>query len=374
MKKQRIARSAAAGILIILIACALPAVMNREASIPGLSEPERTLLRIWVVNAPGGGQAWLKGQLKAFEKQHPGISTYLRNVAVTELNAPGVVPPDVLLYMPGDLSTPQEAVVPLTGAVTQRDTGFLREPLLRCGRLQGQQYGLPLCWGAWALCIDSALEPGSAQTPAPTTLLGRPASTVSQAVTEAPGYPLDAASSAACPLQAPGGTALFTLGLLLEKQPPLPETFATLTSSDVYRSFQARQCATAMLTSGQVTAFEGIVSGGSGFPFRVMTAQEVITDQVWLASITPGAPAEAASLLAHLTNSEAQRALSAQGLHTVRDDLMLYAAGVPAALEAAAARSLTAINAYVSPEMLHQAAWQYFKGKLSLSDALLPLL
>ncbi len=372
MKKYpwgRLALAAACMLLLGLALWLLPQ-MTGSARIPGLTAKDRTLLRIWTINAPGGGQAWLKKQLRQFEKQHPGVSTYLRNVAAEELSNPESLPPDIVLYMPGDLTAPDDHFLPISGEMTD----LLREELLRCGRWKGQQYGLPLCYGAWVLAIDGTLEPGSAVTPAPTTLLGKPAATASAGAMPEPGYPLEAAAQAACALQSPGGTALFTLGLLLEDLPPLPDSFGSLSASEVYSAFQGRKCATAMLTTGQATAFFAQVSGSSSFPFRLMAAQEIITDQVWLASVTPDAPPEAALLLSHLASAEGQKALSGQGLHTVRRDLTLYAAGISATVEQAARQSLSAINAYLPPEDTAHAAWQFFQGRTTLSEALLPLL
>ena len=375
--KHRLKRGIIAAVCTLLLigtGLALPGLMENSGDIPGLGTADRVLLRIWVVDAPGGGQAWLKEQLRAFEKTNPGVSTYLRTVSAEELTNPEAILPDVVLYLPGSLTDPQELFLPLSGEAVGRETSALREALLRCGRWQGQQYGLPLCWGAWVLCIDSALEPGSALTPAPTTLLGKPAATAAPDATAEPGYPLTAANQADCALQSPGGAALFTLSLLLEELPALPEGFGTLTSGEVYTAFQQRQCATAMLTTGQETAFSALVSGGGGFPFRTMVPDEIITDQVWLASVTADAPPEAALLLAHLTSTGAQQALSGQGLHTVRDDLTLYAAGTAARVEQAAHRALSVINAYMDREQVQSAAWQVLQGTLPLSDALLPLL
>ena len=374
--KRRLGKGLAAAACTLLLVAAvlmLPGLMTNNADIPGLTKDDRVLLRIWAVDAPGGGQAWLKAQLRAFEKQHPGVSTYLRTVSAGELTDPEAILPDVVLYMPGSLTDPQTLFLPLSGDMATRETSAIREELLRCGRWQTQQYGLPLCWGGWVLAIDSALEPGSATTPAPTTLLGRPAAT-QPASTAEPGYPLDAAAQAACALQSPGGAALLTLGLLLEEHPPLPEGFGTMSSAEVYSAFQRRECATAMLTTGQETAFASLVSGVSGFPYRTMVADEVITDQVWLASVTADAPKEAALLLSYLASSEAQKGLSAQGLHTVRSDLTLYAAGTPARVEQAGRKALSAINAYIPQSEAASAAWQFFQGRMSLTEALIPLL
>lgn len=364
---RRLLAPLALGAIAVLV-LSLPAILSREQRVPGLDAEDRTLLRIWVTNAPGGAQSWLTEALRAFEKQHPGVMTYLRTVSPEDLTAPDAVLPDVTLYMPGDVTAPETLFTPLSGSLTAQ------ESLLRCGRWQGMQYGLPLCWGAWVLAIDGALDPGSASTPAPTTLLGYAAAT--PGVTAAPGYPLEAAARADCPLQAPGGAALFALSCLLrpEERPPLPEGFASQTAAQVYGAFQARKAATAMLTTGQVTALTSLASAGKAFSFRVMVPGEVITDQVWLASLTPDAPEEAASLLAFLTSREAQTLLSHQGLHTVRDDLTLYAADVPCQVEQAGRRALTALNAYLSRQEAASAAWRAFQGTMGLSEALMPLI
>ena len=372
-RKRRAAITALCAGILLLALWGVPRLTGRQAP-PGLAAEERVLLRIWAVGAPGGGQAWLKEQLRAFEKQHPGTSSWLRTVPAEELTAPDVVLPDVVLYMPGDVSAPDQFFLPLSGEMTTRSSGLLREELLRCGRWQNQQYGLPLCWSAWVLAIDSALEPGSAVTPAPTTLLGKPAAVPQASATPEPGYPLAAARSADCAIQAPGGAALFTLGTMLADYPPLPESFGTLSASEVYEAFQRRQCASAMLTTGQIAAFSGIVSGGGGFPFRVMIPEEIFTDQVWLASVTADAPPEAALLLSFLVSPSAQKELPAQALHTVRRDLTLYATGISAGVEKAGHDALTAINAYISAEEVRSAAWQFFHSRLSLDEALLPLM
>lgn len=374
MNRNRRAAITALCIGILLLALwGVPRLTGQQPP-PGLAAEDRVLLRIWTVNSPGGGQAWLKTQLRAFEKQHPGTSTWLRTVTAEELATPETVLPDVVLYMPGDIAEPDQHFLPLSGEMTARGSTLLREELLRCGRWRNQQYGLPLCWSTWVLAIDSALEPGSAVTPAPTTLLGRPAASSQASSTPEPGYPLAAAAVAECAIQAPGGAALFTLGTMLADYPPLPESFGMLSSSEVYAAFQRRQCASAMLTTGQIAAFSGIVYGGGGFPFRVMTPEEIITDQVWLASVTADAPPEAALLLSFLASTSAQKELPAQALHTVRQDLTLYAAGTSAVVEKVALESLTAINAYLPAEAIQAAAWQFFNSRLSLDEALLPLL
>ncbi|MCH5287858.1 MAG: hypothetical protein J1E43_10575 [Christensenellaceae bacterium] len=358
--------------LAILLAAALvlltPPLFSRQMAPRLPRAADRTLLRVWVTSSIGGGQAWLKEQLKAWEKRNPGVMTYLRTVSPEEIAEEGAVLPDVILYMPGDFAAPEEIFSPLSGELNAR------ESLLRAGKWRNQQYGLPLCYGAWVLAIDSAIEPGSAATPAPTTLLGRPAATDPAQATEEPGFPLEAASRAEVALQAPAGCGLFSLLSLLEERPALPDDFASLTAAEVYSGFLARKYASALLTTGQLTALTSLTASGSGFPFRVLAPREVITDQVWFGSVVEGASGEAASLLAYLTGTEAQRALTKQGLHTVREDLRLYAVGPEAQVETAAGRSLTAINAYIPATDVQAAAWQVFTGREDISGGLLPLL
>jgi len=347
--------------LICIVALALTGVILWQAMLvrpqqehlPGAESAQRQLIRIWVCSSVGGGESWLRECLKTWEKQNPGAMTFLRTVSPEEIAREDAVLPDMLLYTPGSITAPQEFFAPLS------NVSGIREPLLRAGRWQMQQYGLPLCYAGYALAIDSSAEPHLAVIPAPTTMLGKPAATADPQATATPGMPENIT-----PL-APKGCGLFTLGCLMEQQPPLE---GTLTTGEVYRQFQARQSPAALLTTGQITALQSV------FPFRVMTPGEVITDQVWLASVFPKADESAADLLAYLTSAECQKKLTQQGLYTAREDLRLYATGTEGLMEAAAARALTAINAYIPAVDVETAAWQYIHDQVGLSEALLPLL
>ena len=360
MKPRRLFIAAA----LLCAALALAAFGRMREEVPGLSGHGRTLLRIWITGSPGGGQAWLTEQLRAFSRQHPGVMTRVRIVAPQELTARDTVLPDVVLFMPGDVTDPSALFTPLGGEWP------LREPLIAAGRMDGVQYAIPLCWGGWTLAIDSALDPVPAATPAPTTLLGRPAAT--SAPTESPGYPLQAASAADVPLLSPGGAALLALSNLLpaDSRPPLPEDFAHLSPAEVYAAFRERRCATAMLTTGQIAAFSALTSAGKGFPFRVLVPDQVATDQLMMAAVTADAPPQAGALLRFLVGDPAQQALTSQALHTVRDDLTLYAAGVPGEVEQAAQRQLRAANAFLPREEAHALAWQAFTGAIPPQQAL----
>lgn len=367
MKKLRRLTMIVSLLAITALLYFLPAAWESNTNIPGLQEKERRLLRIWVTGSPGGAQAWLAQQLRAYEKQHPGLTTHLRIVSPEEVSSPGTVLPDVILHMPGDFTDPAALFTPATAQT------ILRPPLTDACVWQGEAYALPVCWSAWVLAVDSALEPGTEVTPAPTTLLGRPAAT--SPPTEPPGYPLKAASAAACALQSPGGAALMTLASLLpeDARPPLPADLAQLSPAEVFAAFQSHRCATAMLTTGQATALMSALSAGKGFPCRFIIPDTIITDQLWLASLTPDASEDAARLVAFLLTEEAQSELYSQGLYTVRDDLRLYAAGFPASVEVAAQQGLQAVNAYLPRTEAAAIAWQAFQGARSFADALASL-
>lgn len=336
-------------------------------AVPLKDTAPRQLLRIWNVSSIGGSDAWLKKQLQRFEKQHPGVMTYLRTVTPADLTDPDAVLPDLMLYTPGMLTDPQALFLPLEGAAS------LLEPLLACGQMQGVQYGLPLCWGAYVLCIDSRVDAEPAHTPAPTTLLGRAAPTPEVAATPLP-YPYEALLAEDMPLLSPSGCGTLALCSLLasDRRPALPPD--VLSPADVYARFRARQCASAMLTTGQVTALSALTAAGKGVPFRTMVPDVIITDQVLLGSIVRGSEdSAAAALLAFLTGTSAQQALSAQSLHTVRHDLSLYPSGVEAQVTSAARRALIPLNAYHSPADAAATAHRVYTGQADLSSALAPL-
>ena len=62
----------------------------------------------------GGGESWLRACLKEWEAAHPGVMTYLRAVSAEELVREDAVLPDILLYTPGDLTTPEALFTPLS--------------------------------------------------------------------------------------------------------------------------------------------------------------------------------------------------------------------------------------------------------------------
>lgn len=349
--------------LLVLLVPPLVAGVGPEEGLPGAESVPRQLLRVWVTSAPGGGMRWLEKRLTAYEKVHPGTTVYVRQVTVEQCLAPDGPGPDVLLFMPGELTAPETILTPISAAPEAE------EALLRCGRWQGRQYAVPLCWAAWVVAVDSAWDDVPEQTPQPTTLLGRPAPTPDVSPSALPGYPLERADAADIPLLAPGGSGMFTLAQMLPpgKRPTTGSTFGVLDSAGVYQAFRGRKCASALVTTGQVTALESAAATGRAFAFRTMVPEEIITDQVWLAGAGSDRGGE---LIGALMSRESQRALAEQGLYGVDGQQALYTSGFGAQVEAAARRGLTAINAFIGAEKAAQAAWQAWQGSVSVAEAL----
>lgn len=350
--RKRIIICALSVLLLILSGVLAFYLHGQNRPIAGLSGDNRTLLRVWMLHSPGGAARWVETQLSAYERQHPGVLIYLRQVSADELTAEETLLPDVVLYRPGDIPDPDGLFLPISGDA----------PIFAGLLSGGRQVAYPLCWGAWVLAVDSAYDHQTAATPAPTTLLGRPSSTLSPEQTPAL-FPLEKADAANCPLLSPGGCALDALREIFVNQayPRWTDDFAQLPSDAVYQRFRERKCASAMLTTGQVVAFSGLTSAGKGFPFRVMVGQTVTTEQVLLSSICAGAQDGAADLLSFLVSRGAQEQLVHQGLFSVREDLALYPSGWAAEVEQAARRGITMPDAFQSDEALRQKAWQDFR-------------
>ncbi|MFR3797339.1 MAG: hypothetical protein ACLT1X_07410 [Christensenellales bacterium] len=154
----------ALSVLLLILSGVLAFYLHgQNRPIAGLSGDNRTLLRVWMLHSPGGAARWVETQLSAYERQHPGVLIYLRQVSADELTAEESLLPDVVLYRPGDIPDPDGLFLPISGDA----------PIFARLLSGGRQVAYPLCWGAWVLAVDSAYDPQTAATPAPTTLLGR---------------------------------------------------------------------------------------------------------------------------------------------------------------------------------------------------------
>ena len=106
----------ALSVLLLILSGVLAFYLHgQNRPIAGLSGDNRTLLRVWMLRTPGGAARWVETQLSAYEKQHPGVLIYLRQVSADELTAEESLLPDVVLYRPGDITDPDGLFQKYTG-------------------------------------------------------------------------------------------------------------------------------------------------------------------------------------------------------------------------------------------------------------------
>jgi hypothetical protein len=125
---------------------------HEEALPPGISAPEKKLLRVWLVGDSVGAAGWLKRQAANLEQTQGGAMVYLRTARPQELIQPGTVLPDLVIFGPGAVKAPESLFVPLAGDFS------LDEGAKRAGRWQLEQYALPICLDGYALAYDPSIS------------------------------------------------------------------------------------------------------------------------------------------------------------------------------------------------------------------------
>ncbi len=304
--------------------------------------PQRQVLRLWVCEEWMGSAAWLEAQCAAFERAHTGVSLRIRRVQPSELTAPDAVLPDVLLFAPGALAEPEALLLPVRGALP------VRAELAAAGRWRGEQWGVPVAMGGYALLVnaegyrdpettalsqeamEAAAQTAKGKQPAKHALqcaqggaLAYPAALLAQGGALRGGWPQGIA-------QARGGKTL-------------PEDFARCTPDKAYGDFTGRRAMALLGTQRDLRRFSALCEAGKGFPFRVEAPKQAFTDQLLFAGVvragerSDATMALCAALLRHLTGGEAQQALTAQGLFPVRADVIGYDAEATPWLHAMAA-------------------------------------
>ena len=115
------------------------------------------VLRLWTFEGweTGGGSLapWLNRCVERFEKRHPGVYIQPRTVdagAVASINESGILPPDMLLFPPGLLDSPE-------GLSALDAPGALRPGLERCGAWGGRVCAVPVAMGGYAWAWNPSL-------------------------------------------------------------------------------------------------------------------------------------------------------------------------------------------------------------------------
>lgn len=358
MKRRFLLPLALTAAALALTVAALRLTPPAADSLPGTQPRQRIILRVWDVGGPTGSTAWLRSQCAAFEQALPGLTVYLRAVSPAECLVPDTVLPDVMLFTGGDLTAPQTLLTPLSGSPD------LPEAYLQSGRWQGKQYALPLAAEGWLLAVDGRMLPAAASTPAPTSLLGRPASTP-QADAAPPQPPWEALRSQPFPLAA-SGQGLFALCTLSDRL-TLPD--APMTAAQAASSLIRGDAAAALWSTGQWAAqAERLPPGSTAF-----VPPQALAPRMLYGGIPQGAQQEAAAFLAFLCSEDAQRALARQHLFPVLPGLTLYGDAPYAPMERTLAAAPCPLNAFWPTAQTDAAAREAYLGTRPLNETLAAL-
>ena len=115
------------------------------------------VLRLWVFEGWSGGSesiaSWLNRRIERFERAHPGVYVqpqYVDAEALAGFNDSGMLPPDMVLFPPGALDSPDGLipVEPLPG---------VRLALAGCGRWNGKTFAVPVAMGGYMWAWNPAL-------------------------------------------------------------------------------------------------------------------------------------------------------------------------------------------------------------------------
>ena len=304
------------------------AVSRDESLPPGITAPEKRLLRIWIMDDPLSASPWLRRQAAKMEKENGGISIYLRTALQQELSNKDAVLPDLVFFGPGVIKAPEKLFVPIAG-----DLPAL-EGALRAGKWQNQQYAVPVCMDGYVLVYDPAILGTKAATPAPTPLLGIGAARPNTPVPKAEASfddlrdalaktPLG--KTAVCDFQSSAGMPLILFTLLSGGKPGLPSAvlptgFGSASRETVLSDFATGKSRAAVLAVSQLGNLTRQGKPFSYFPFPLPA-----TDKYLCAGIVPGPGQDLAMrYLNMLLSTTGQQDLSQSGLMSVSSSASLY--------------------------------------------------
>ena len=115
------------------------------------------VLNLWIYEGwpcgSGSISPWLNQCITGFERAHPGVYVqplFVDNGAITSVNDSGIVPPDMLLFPPNLLASP-EGLLPLVSP------NNLRPSLVNSGQWNGTTYAIPVAIGGYLWALNTEL-------------------------------------------------------------------------------------------------------------------------------------------------------------------------------------------------------------------------
>ena len=317
------------------------------------------VLRLWVCEGwPSGAgslSVWLNRCIARFEKRHPGVYVQPQAVdagAIAAFSDSGILPPDMLLFPPGVLASPE-------GLAALDAPDALRGALAGCGAWGNALYAAPVAMGGYAWAWNRAMIDGIPND-------WRACDAVPVAPPSEPCRHWGAALLSLCAVRAADATdtgeapdvALpgVDLGLAVAQTPApsptpaaddavppcrLPEGFAL--DGDAWQRFVNGEAAAMPVTQREVRRLAALSDQGRGPDWRLSSTGEPFTDQVLCLGVTAREGADdrqalCRAFLAWLLSDECQGALSGAGAFSTTDALSGYAADDPLAQMEAALR------------------------------------
>lgn len=322
------------------------------------------VLRLWMFEGwpcgSGSLSPWLNRCIARFEKRHPGVYVQPRAVdagAIAALNDSGILPPDMILFPPGLLDSP-EGLLPLERPAS------LRAALIGSGIWHGALYAVPVAMGGYAWAWNAALIDGI-----PDSWRDSDAALAVPAPEDWRHW--DAALLALCSgrySMAPDGGGVeatlapqgVDLGLVEAATPtpsasPAPNSAATLPrrlpesfqyDENAWRRFINAEAAAMPVTQREARRLQALSDQGKGPDWRLSPGDGAFTDQLLSLAIvnrTDAAPQQALceEFLSWLLSEEAQGELHTVSAFGVTDAASGYEAGDPLAAMDAALRADT---------------------------------
>jgi len=314
------------------------------------------VLNLWIYEGwpcgHGSFSPWLNQCIAGFERVHPGVYVqpqFVDDGAITSMKDSGILPPDMLLFPPNLLASP-DGLLPLT------TPDNLRPTLRNSGQWNGTTYAIPIAMGGYLWILNTELISGLPDSwddtdailsvPPPEPWRRWDAALLALCSERyAPSEPDSALKSTASP------SGEVELGLVLGETPvptasSEPNHNATLCrhlpvdfcyDEEVWRHFVNGESAVMPVTQREIRRLQALSDQGKGPQWQLSSGDNSFTDQLLAIAIVNRADITdrqtlCADFIAWLLTDNCQSSLYRASAFAVTDVLSGYGASDPLAI------------------------------------------